>query len=563
MTASPARRPSAVAVLILSGGGFQGLGIARALGGVPDVRIVLADNGAQPLTGLLADDVVRLPDLADVEAFMRALRETCRRLEVRLIMPATEHELAILAGASPRLERELGLKVAVSAPGVFERFGDRAALLDELGRLAVPRPPTVSLASAGEADLPLLGRPRRSSWGGRSHVVVRTADELAAARRDDRGDRLWTPFYEEFDELSLDFAIGFDGELSPVVVRERVRTSGGFCVVAAGRDGGEVEEYARRVAAELARTGGRGLFNLQFLLTSEGPLASDLNLRFGTSGVFPLGVGANFMQFLLDSATGRSPAARPATGRGVRMYRPLVERFLPDDSLALDGLVFDLDDTLLDQKAWIVGKLELLWQAMADELPPLEIFRRAGWEAIENGEQAVTLDSMISRLGLSTELRERMIDTYRAAAPKSAPLYADVRGALAALRARGLKLALVTDNPPESQRQKLEAAGITSALDCVVFTREMGAEKPDPAGVRHAAEILAIPPARLGLVGDHPLRDGEAALAADLGRFFWIERPGSFASVSPTLVRDLRPELWAVTVRIRDLRELQEAVRPR
>ena len=56
------------------------------------------------------------------------------------------------------------------------------------------------------------------------------------------------------------------------------------------------------------------------------------------------------------------------------------------------------------------------------------------------------------------DLPARLLPAYRAALRAQAVLYADVLDVLGNLRRQGLRLALLTDNPPASQRAKIAAA---------------------------------------------------------------------------------------------------------
>ena len=550
-------------VLVVSGGGFQGLGIARGLAAIPGVRILVADSLPSPVSGLLADDVARVPPIRERDLFLESLDGLIDRTGVRLLIPATEYELALLADERPRLERERGVRVAVSAPAVFEEFGDRLLLARALEQAGIPRPPIVDLTTATSADLPLLGKPRRSGWGGRGHLTIDTPEELERRRTGvmDSG-YVWTHRLEDFTEISVDFSIDFEGSVSTLVGRERLRTSAGFCVVARGSESDDALGPARRVADLLARAGGRGLFNVQVLLTPGRSQVSDLNLRFGTSGVFPLGLGVNPIAHLVRSAKGeKATASQPASRGALRMYRPLVERYLPGERANVSALLFDLDDTLLDHKGWILAKLELLWESMPDGLGDRESFLEAGWEAMERGQQAVLLDVIVSERGLSPELRGPLIERYRELFPKRYLPHPDVLGALTAMRQAGLRLGLVTDSPPPSQRQKLVATGLAPLFDTVVFSRETGGEKPAPEPVLSACGNLGVDPAAVALVGDDPLRDGRAALRAGLALFYWIRRPGAFVNVSESVMARLAPSLRSLTVEVEDLRFVAESLR--
>jgi FMN phosphatase YigB (HAD superfamily) len=84
---------------------------------------------------------------------------------------------------------------------------------------------------------------------------------------------------------------------------------------------------------------------------------------------------------------------------------------------------------------------------------------------------------------------------------------------LVALRSWGLKLAVLSDYPPEG---KLEALGIYGLFDVVLWAQqpEIGVFKPHPRGIEVALERLDVRPDQALYVGDRADVDAVAAAAA-------------------------------------------------
>lgn len=92
-------------------------------------------------------------------------------------------------------------------------------------------------------------------------------------------------------------------------------------------------------------------------------------------------------------------------------------------------------------------------------------------------------------------------------------VFEDVLPCLEALRAQGLRLAVVS-NWDYSLERTLERRGLRAMFDCVLASLEVGIEKPN-AGIFRAAESqLGLCPDELLHVGDHPVDDYEGALRA-------------------------------------------------
>jgi HAD superfamily hydrolase (TIGR01509 family) len=88
--------------------------------------------------------------------------------------------------------------------------------------------------------------------------------------------------------------------------------------------------------------------------------------------------------------------------------------------------------------------------------------------------------------------------------------YPDAAPTLAALRARGIRTAAVS-NVGYDLRPVLDGLGLLEHLDAVVLSCEVGAIKPDPAIFLAALRAVGVAPAEALMVGDHPTADGGAA----------------------------------------------------
>ena len=101
------------------------------------------------------------------------------------------------------------------------------------------------------------------------------------------------------------------------------------------------------------------------------------------------------------------------------------------------------------------------------------------------------------------------------ARPDAWRVFPEVPGALAALRARGLRLALVS-NFDERLVGLARGLGLTPLLDAVVHSTAVGAAKPDPAIFHAALTRLTVDPEDALHAGDDVDRDVAGARAAGL-----------------------------------------------
>jgi putative hydrolase of the HAD superfamily len=112
---------------------------------------------------------------------------------------------------------------------------------------------------------------------------------------------------------------------------------------------------------------------------------------------------------------------------------------------------------------------------------------------------------------------------------------------LTAIRQRGLRIAIVTNNIVVEQQTKLRYCGLTELVDALVTSEEIGVQKPHSKIFHTALERVGAEPAEAVMVGDAWATDIEGARAAGV-RPIWLNRFGG-ASVDPSVaeLRALEP----------------------
>lgn len=539
-----------VSIAVIAGGGFQGQGLIEAIHAIPGARAVVVDSTGDALGQILADRYVQAPPLDPPEAFDAFLLKLVTDERIDLIVPATQRELRRLALGAARLQ-QAGARVAVCPAPLLDVLLDKRDLYIALADAGLSVQALVELTS--DAPFPVFGRPR-AGWGGQgnlrldsfAHAQAEGVDSLARSHA-------WVAWLERFEECSADFALDFEGRLSPLTLRRRVRTSGGFAVISETVRDPNALALVEHLASWLRQRGARGLFNVQLLRAPGGAwLLSDINPRHGTSSGHALAEGNALLAFLLGQPVDEAR-------RHVRTFRPLRQQAVPLLPAPVRGVVFDLDDTLLDQKQWMLGRMALAAPSLRDEVASDALLLQT-YLALEEGEHARLIDAVAAGIG-KPQLRDRLLAAYRAAMPAEAVLYPEVHDVLRTLRGQGVRLALLTDNPPDSQRAKLAAApSLVGSFDAVVFAREHGAEKPSRSAFEAVAHAIGLAPAELLMVGDHPARDAIGAVAAGFASCLLVCRQGSRFRLHHTLLERCAPEVAARTWTAPDLRVLPLAV---
>ena len=119
---------------------------------------------------------------------------------------------------------------------------------------------------------------------------------------------------------------------------------------------------------------------------------------------------------------------------------------------------------------------------------------------------------------------------FRRTVPERMPLVEGAEAALLDLRARGVRLFLVTFGDPPTQDAKIRATGVAALVDRVIF-EPLGPSADKGRAFRAICEEEGLDPRRCAAVGDRP--DGEIAAGKALGMFTVRVRRGEHRWLEP------------------------------
>jgi len=184
------------------------------------------------------------------------------------------------------------------------------------------------------------------------------------------------------------------------------------------------------------------------------------------------------------------------------------------------AVLFDLDGTLYDRDALARDLLEEQYHTFAAELTGIsrERFVRDVHEMDEHGhgEKKSGYRRLVRSWQLDDTLAPRLIEHFFATLESLLVPSASVVDTLRELRARRLKLGVITNGQSPLQRRKLAALALERSFDTIVVSGEEGVQKPDAEIFRRALARLGVAATESMFVGDHPVADVEGAHGAGL-----------------------------------------------
>lgn len=207
---------------------------------------------------------------------------------------------------------------------------------------------------------------------------------------------------------------------------------------------------------------------------------------------------------------------------------------------AVDGVLFDVDDTLVEtREAFRVALAAVLdrYAPGADVDAALALWRAdpgGHYRAYTRGELAFREQRMTRANELHAAFDGPVLDdaAYDAwdalfddAFASGWAAHADADPVLVRLLDAGVRVGALTNARLDYQRTKLARAGLGERLEVLVGVDTLGFGKPDARVFLEACRRLGTSPARTAYVGDE--LDVDAVAARDAGLVgVWLDRPG-------------------------------------
>lgn len=211
------------------------------------------------------------------------------------------------------------------------------------------------------------------------------------------------------------------------------------------------------------------------------------------------------------------------------------------------ALAFDLDGTLVDSAPGLADAIDRTLNDL--RLPQAGLEHVSTW--IGNGADIMMARALTFALGREPQPEEQrdaraLFDRHYAdTVDAGSTLFPQVKQTLAALKAAGLPMAIVTNKPTPFVAPLLASLGIADAFSLIIGGDDVPVKKPHPAAIFMVLGTFGVLPNQLLFVGDsrNDIQAAQAAGVPNIAMTFGYNYGEPIATSQPDLTLDSFDEL--------------------
>ena len=452
---------------------------------------------------LFCDRAVIVPAIKD-DSYIPFLLQYCRNEAIDCLVPTIDTDLMKLAESKHEFEA-VGTKVLIAGPEKVAICRDKrltSAYFNSLG-LKAPRPydniqEVKFLLETGKLSFPLFIKPKDGSSSINAFKADSIDDLYSFSER--IGEYIIQPYVRGV-EYTVDIFCDYDG--NPVFITPRKRL--------AVRSG---EVLKTEICLDNRKPSGAITVQLIREENSGDNYYIEINPRFGGGAPLSMKAGADSAIALLDVLSGKQPSkAEILNGAIYSRFDQSVCVNMNTLNSKIEGVIFDLDDTLYNEIGYVKSGFRQVSQFLGDPNyygQLLSIFQRGG----------KPIDELLESIGRLEE-KASCLDCYRNHFPEIRLEEGTVH-LLEELRQRGFKLGIITDGRPAGQWNKIKALGLDKLVDDIIVTDELGGSqfrKPCDIAFRMMQLRWKIQFSSLAYIGDNPTKDFVAPMQLGMHSF--------------------------------------------
>ena len=178
--------------------------------------------------------------------------------------------------------------------------------------------------------------------------------------------------------------------------------------------------------------------------------------------------------------------------------------------MSIKALLFDLDDTLYDEKQFVKSGFIEVAEFVEDKLKiDKDFFYKILINIFNGGSRGNIFNLALEKVNIVSDedIISSMVKIYRGHNP-NIRLEEDVKSLIIKLK-EIYSLGIVTDGYFKVQKKKVQVLKLEELFDSIIYTDEYGREywKPNVFGYKLALERFQIVPGEAVYIGDNPYKD--------------------------------------------------------
>lgn len=457
--------------------------------------------------------------------YIQNLLDICHADRIDLVIPTIDTDLLALSRNREKFE-EIGTRVMISDPEMVAICRDKNNTSQFFVDCGLRAPMPVNNWKEYKSGFPAFIKPKDGSSSINAFKVESEAElriyaadveteieALGSAGEELKAsackvkDYIIQPFVSG-REYTIDIFCDWNGEPISIVPRERLQVRAGEVLKTRICMDSKMIGEAKKLCKAFKP---RGAITIQLIRDDAGiDWFIEINPRFGGGSPLSMKAGARSAEYILKLLSGETPEYGGNIADGAVYCRFDQSVCVAEGKRNVKGVIFDLDDTLYAEKEYVKSGYravsEYLGGGYEDKL----------WEYFLCGKPAI--DMLLKDLGREHEKADA-VRIYRSHEP-DIHLYSGAREMLEALRARGIKIGIITDGRSEGQRAKIRALGLENLADDIVITDELGGvqfRKPCDVAFRILQTRWRLNFCDMAYVADNPAKDFQAPQQLGMG----------------------------------------------
>lgn len=491
-----------------------------------DLKIIGTDVLASAPALAFCDKSYIVCKIAD-EHYIPGLLEICASEKVDCLIPTIDTDLLALSEHKADFEK-IGTKVLIAAPEKVKICRDKNFTADYFISLGLHSPQPVDSVEKYTMGYPAFIKPKDGSSSINAYKVTNEEDLAVYAEKIE--DYIIQPFISG-REYTIDIFCDYEGNPVFITPRERLAVRAGEVLKTQICQDDVMIEEMKALVSDFKPSGQITVQLIKDENTGDNYYI-EINPRFGGGAPLSIKAGADSAKAVLRMLSGEKLTYVPGAARDRSVY----SRF--DQSVCVSvgavdhtvrGVIFDLDDTLYDEKDYVRSGYRAVAEFLKEPQAEEEM-----WKCFENKLPAI--DTYLSKIGKEAQ-RAECLNVYREHMPNIA-LRDGARALIETLKEKGIKVGIITDGRPSGQRNKIKALGLAELVDDIIITDELGGEqfrKPCDIAFRIMQRKWRLPFGEMIYVGDNPYKDFGAPKQLGMQRLYYRNADGLYSCTEDSL----------------------------